>query len=103
MKLSAGYILSVFDSYLKENMEQHAVLKKLCNFEIKSELIHDNNVEIDKGLSVLAVLNNNITTRPPTHRSYILQHTLSNPTAHLYLHHTSTSNQNRPPVATASH
>jgi len=85
MKLSAGYILSVFDSYLKENMEQHAVLKKLCNFEIKSELIHDNNVEIDKGLSVFAVLNNIIIRGFPTYSSYIFEHTLSNSNAHLYL------------------
>src|SRR5690625_2987589 len=66
-------------------MEQHAVLKKLCNFEQKSELRHAKNVERDKSLSVFAVLNNFTIRRILTYSSYIFEHTLSNSNAHLYL------------------
>lgn len=73
MKLTSGYILSVFDEYLRSNSTHRAVIEKLCNFEVKSDLITSEFLELGQQLAPFAVLNNIIVRGFPTYSSYYVE------------------------------
>ena len=73
MRLSSGYIFSAFESYIKKNPTVRSVLKKFCNFEAESMLIHQDYIEIDGQTAPLALLNNLIVRGFPTFSSLFLE------------------------------
>lgn len=76
MNLSAGYILSTLNSYLKEDRVSLAVIEKLCNFELKTELIDEGYHKIDHKTAPLAVLNNIFVRGFPTFSSLFIEEQL---------------------------
>jgi len=83
MNLSSGYILSVFDEYLKGNPASRAVIENLCNFEVKSGLIDEGYHTIDRDTAPLAVLNNIIIRGFPTFSSLFIEEQLIQKSAEL--------------------
>lgn len=73
MRLSSGYIFSALESYLRKNPSVRSVVKKLCNFEVETMLIHQDYTEIDGKTAPLALLNNIFLRGFPTFSSMFLE------------------------------